>query len=196
MTSPPSQLLVHLSSWIIQDGNYADFQRGQKSCFALELFLDRDRKPLNSDSTFQNTLELKDEKEGFYKAVGEVIYLDDDWIAFDFTLRAYVKRGYFPTTKIGDKFVLRTKFGIDPFFYFEDLSKRPRAPELIYSWHVDKICREAAPFIKEGRIHRRDASKLSWQEISKTDAWKDDDGHADYLFQCSLVDRQPKRTLA
>jgi hypothetical protein len=31
-----SNLIIDLSSWIIQDGNYPDFVRGQQAAFALQ----------------------------------------------------------------------------------------------------------------------------------------------------------------
>jgi hypothetical protein len=35
MMTTPRDLIVGLSSWIIQDGNYPDFERNQQTSFAL-----------------------------------------------------------------------------------------------------------------------------------------------------------------
>jgi hypothetical protein len=38
--------------------------------------------------------------------------------------------------------------GIDPFFYFEYLYKRPNMVPLVYSWKIRAIERQTAPFVE------------------------------------------------
>jgi hypothetical protein len=91
--------------------------------------------------------------------------------------------------------------GIDPFFYFERLYNIPGIPELIYTWKIEEIGIETAPFIEwpnpsiAGKYFIRDESKLRRVSIAQTDAWSDDDGNADYLLTCRLMDELPTRCL-
>ena len=56
---------------------------------------------------------------------------------------------------------------------------------------------QTAPYVRAGdRCWVRDKTRLGWREIDHTDAWHDDDGHADYLLECRLLDVPPKRTRA
>jgi hypothetical protein len=71
-------------------------------------------------------------------------------------------------------------------------------PPLIYSWHINKIGMETAPFVEtvDARgtpMMVRDEAKSAFQEIEQTDAWKDDSGHGEYVFECTLMDVPPKR---
>jgi hypothetical protein len=71
-------------------------------------------------------------------------------------------------------------------------------PALIYNWHINKIGIQSAPFIetldKRGtRIMVRDESKSAFHEIQQADAWKDDNGHGEYVLECALMDVPAKR---
>jgi hypothetical protein len=91
----------------------------------------------------------------------------------------------------------RAWLDVDPFFYFEGLAMNNEMPALIYSWSIDGIQRQTAPFIETSRrTLERDATKLGWKELSKTDAWHDDDGSASYSLLCTLLDVPPKRESA
>ena len=92
----------------------------------------------------------------------------------------------------GKRFRTNIYLGIDPFFYFETLSKIPGVPPLIYSWRINSIFRETAPFIATrspsgGTLHVRDQSKLALETVQSTNAWKDDKGHASYVLECELL---------
>jgi len=47
-----------------------------------------------------------------------------------------------------------------------------------------------------GKVLIRDQQRLGYEEILKTDAWSDDDGHAAYLLRCSHLPIPPKRVSA
>jgi hypothetical protein len=71
----------------------------------------------------------------------------------------------------GKRFRTDIYLRIDPFFYFETLSQIPCVPPLIYSWRINSIFRETAPFIAAfspsgGTLHVRDQSKLALEESS------------------------------
>jgi hypothetical protein len=52
--------------------------------------------------------------------------------------------------------------GVDPFFYFEQLHALAGMPPLIYTWRIDEISRQAAPFVEVGNMLIRDPTKLGW----------------------------------
>jgi hypothetical protein len=75
--------------------------------------------------------------------------------------------------------------GVDPFSCFERLAQQPEIPPMIYTWRIESIFRQTAPFIEttlEGgrKMLARDESKLGYANVRKTDAWTDDDGNAEY----------------
>jgi hypothetical protein len=39
------------------------------------------------------------------------------------------------------------RFGVDPFFYFEQYCKIPSIPPLIYEWQVNSIEQDTTPYI-------------------------------------------------
>ena len=80
--------------------------------------------------------------------------------------------------------------------YFERLSARPNVPALIYDWHIEKIEIQTAPFVPVGERRReRDNTKLGWSDIQRTDAWRDDDGHAEYILHCVRRETAPRTKL-
>ena len=82
--------------------------------------------------------------------------------------------------------------GIDPFFYFEQLAHQPGAPALVYDWKIERIEVQTAPLIEvKPGVLERDATKLDWKDILKTNAWNDD---GEYLLYCTRLGgpRPPK----
>jgi hypothetical protein len=72
---------------------------------------------------------------------------------------------------------------------------------LIYDWTIDAITMQTAPFVESRnergqRVFTRDESKSAFKKVQQTNAWDDDDGHAEYVLHCQLHDRPPRRTLA
>jgi hypothetical protein len=73
---------------------------------------------------------------------------------------------------------------------------------LVYSWRINSILRQTAPFIEAGadsgrlggrKLLVRDASKLGYEEIQRTDAWSDDHGSGEYILVCDLLPIPAKR---
>ena len=87
--------------------------------------------------------------------------------------------------------------GVDPFSYFERFHNLQGMPDLVYTWRIESIVRQTAPFIDRGEgILVRDPSKLGWMPLDETDAWHDDNGFAEYVLTCTLLDVPPKRSSA
>jgi hypothetical protein len=179
---------IGLSAWVIQDGNYADFHEGQEAEFAVE-FHPEEGLSLGNAPAEVTVLALADDS---YDVVGRVVaVLDNAWV-IDFGLRAYQAKKPPDAVQIGGLVRGRIRLGLDPFFYFEDLAKRPEMPPLIYSWIIAEIRRQVAPLILKGGVWVRDPERHGWERQPKTDAWQDDDGVAEYLLTCRLLDLPPK----
>ena len=186
---------VILSAWIIQDGNYADFCRRQKANFALEFY------PHGLQPTLATERRAEWRQRDVYEVQAQVVcVLAGAWV-IDFGVKAFQQSR--PPRKIreGDWISASIYLGIDPFFYFEELAHVRGMPPLIYRWFIRNIRLQTAPFVETlddrgRRILIRDESKSAYREIEQTDAWHDDDGHADYLLECELLDAQASRSRA
>jgi hypothetical protein len=83
--------------------------------------------------------------------------------------------------------------GIDPFMYFEGLKNMSGMPALTYGFRIERIFLETTPWLTQsdeaGRPRMvRDDRNESYQEVTETDAWNDDNGHAHYVLQCVSID--------
>lgn len=185
----PSVWSIGLAAWIIQDGNYADFSVGDRAEFALEFYADGDVE-LVPDSHVHASHRHDDR----YDVVGRVVHVDEGCWVLDFGLLAF-HEGVVPERVMPGQTVRASiGLGVDPFMYFERLSHDPAYPDMVYTWDVQAIRRETAPYVLHGNIWVRDQAKLGRIEVPKTDAWNDDGGHGDYLFDCRLVSVPPKRS--
>jgi hypothetical protein len=99
-----------------------------------------------------------------------------------------------PGVAVGDMVRGIVNLGVDPFFYFERLHAFAGMPPLIYTWRIDGISRQAAPFVQAGNALVRDPPKQGWLPLNRTDAWHHDDGRASYKLDCVLLDVPPKRS--
>jgi hypothetical protein len=190
-----TQWHVGLSSWIIQDGNYGDFQRGQKAAFGLEFY------PHDCRPSTANKFRAKLTGEDRYSVTAKVLEVLPEACVIDFGVRAFRERGWPKIIKKGAWIDADIYLGIDPFFYFERLAKLRGMPPLIYDWTIDAITMQTAPFVESRnergqRVFTRDESKSAFKKVQQTNAWDDDDGHAEYVLHCQLHDRPPRRTLA
>lgn len=185
-------LAIGLSSWIIQDGNYADFKRGQTSAFALEFYAPEPLRPCERFAPEDRSLEWKHDSE--YVVRGVVAFMSDSWWVLDAGLKLF--GGNPPASmRVGQGLVGRINVGVDPFFYFETLSAIPGAPAIIYDWIIGDVLMQTAPWIPMAEGSRslvRDPARLGWKSILATDAWRDDDGSASYLLKCTRQDGEPR----
>jgi len=180
---------IGLESWIIQDGNYGDFKVGQKRSFALEFNPVGHLHPTEYINNLSTTLKT----ESIYSVSGQVIHKPDNWWAVDVGIKAFRESKPPINLKTDDSFNGRIWLGIDPFFYFESLNKTDSAPALIYDWKILEILVQTAPFVKtKDNIMVRDKTKLNWRSISKTNAWRDDNGNAEYLLKCEQLSKHPR----
>jgi hypothetical protein len=167
-------LQIGLSSWIIQDGNYPDFQAGQEYRFALEFYA----QDPSIDDSLPAMRALAQMGSAKYRADGSVIFCSEQAWVIDVGVLAY-QEGRPPEN-------VRTGSRIS---YFEGLSALPGMPNLYRQWYVRSILLETTPWLETmdeaGRPQRtRDTSNISWVEVSATDAWNHDEGHGHYLLDC------------
>ncbi|MCB9653530.1 MAG: hypothetical protein H6729_05315 [Deltaproteobacteria bacterium] len=173
-----------MSSWIIQDGNYGDFTVGQHAKFALEFWARDGLRPAPAGPLTAGHLGASR-----YQVRARVAFVGDGvWVVDAGSFLAY--RDQPPKDARVGAFVEGDLYlGIDPFGYFECLSKVPGMPPLSYRWLIREIQLETTPWV-EGRLpngavsRERDDSKESFAPVSSTDAWHDDGGDGHYVMTC------------
>jgi hypothetical protein len=192
------KLVVNIDHWIISDGNYEDFHAGEIRQFALEFYAPM---PLDKVSVAEKKLQLSDDYK--YHITAEVTFASEGICVIDFGLLAYSQtadnRGGFATGDFveGDIFL-----GVDPFFYFDDLSRIEAVPALIYAWKIDSIQQDTTPFIllenSERTIYGADISRQSRAEVLGTDEDIVDDPlpfSTSYFLHCIKLDVSPSKVL-
>ena len=180
---------IGLDSWIIQDGNHEDFTSGGSYRFALE-FYPHDIKPSTSadDSV---ALSLHHTIGATHEARGKVVRAAPSSWVVDFGVPAFQNSEPPGWAQPGVLVAGRVYVGIDPFFYLEELKDEPGMPNLLRDWLVRRIFLETTPWKEStdagGRkvVTRADVPR-SFVEVRRTDAWKDDGGHAHYVFESEL----------
>jgi hypothetical protein len=193
LVRPASDVLaVSLASWIVQDGNYGDFTRGHRRPFALE-FHGAEGLIEIDDAAAPS---LVDMGAGFYDATGQIAHAAADWWAIDFGTVMFSENVPLLTVRQGAWVSGPIFVGVDPFRYFEEFAHRANAPPLIYDWEIKKIEVQTAPFIRRSSgLMERDPDRIGWKEIDRTNAWSDDDGHAEYILHCRRLEGAPRTTL-
>jgi len=193
-TNPPQhEWEIGLDSWIIQDGNYGDFSKGQTAEFALEFYPD-DKVRFNESKEKS----VKPLGAARYEINGEIVYLNNKVWVIDFGICAFQEATPPSDIKVGQYVTAEIYLGIDPFFYFESLHSYPGMPPLVYAWRINSIGMQTAPFIEKRhsffaqKVLIRDPTKIGYRAIEKTDAWKDDNGNAGYVLTCIRLDVPPK----
>lgn len=180
-------LNVGLSSWIIQDGNYADFKVGEKKQFALEFH------PLGLKSSGCAQHAAINLKQSRYQICGQVVFCTKGVWVLDAGFLAY-QEGPPPKFATKGSWVEGEIYlGIDHFAYFEHLKNMPGMPSLTYSFLIREISLETTPWLTtsdaSGRTMMvRDAENESYTGVVETDAWDDDSGDAHYVLTCASID--------
>ena len=188
-------LEIHLSRWIIEDGNYDDFCVGERRKFALEFWTSS---PLAR--TTENFMSLREQSGHSYEVVGRLAFASDGVWVIDCGVLAYSERDseIEGDCKVGDFVRGNLRFGVDPFFYFERHYKIPGIPALIYDWQVNSIEQDTTPYVlsDDGRVYIRDESKRSHQTVRCTS--KDFitiDQAPEFVLYCSKLGTEPSHTL-
>jgi hypothetical protein len=161
-------LEIHLSRWIVEDGNYADFHVGETRRFALEVW---NQSPLTRST--EHVTSLRKQRDHSYNFSGRLVFASNGVWVIDGGVLAYSDRKseIDPECKAGDFVRGHLKFCVDPFFYFEEHCKVPHIPPLIYGWQINSIEQDTTPYIlsNDGRMYVRDESQRSFKAVSGTD---------------------------
>ena len=191
---------MSLEAWAIQDGNYRDFHRGQVAEFAVE-FSGAALTPTNSDDRSARSL-----SNGMYALTAEIVFVATDVFVLDFGLLAFRMLAAPAPRHVQVGAVVAASdvaLSVDPFFYAKGLRATPGIPPLVYTWRIDQILLQTAPFVSAPNrapgvtpVLIRDQTQIGWREIEQTRAWDDDGGHAWYLLRCSRLATPPKLTSA
>ncbi len=178
---------IGLSAWIIQDGNYGEFEAGREYRFALEFY----PHDISLDSSSAGAPQLLSAGNCVYDAYAAIAFCSESAWVVDFGVPAYqdAKPPAWASTHArvrGHVYV-----GVDPFFYFESLRSIQGMPDLFRQWFIHRILLETTPWIEsvdsQGRkVISRDAKRESFEEVPVTDAWKHDNGNGHYVLQCEL----------
>lgn len=134
-----NSLNIGIDSWIIQDGNYDDFEIGQESKFAIEFY------PISLKSSDCRSKSLTELNFNRYKICAQIIFCNKEVWVLDFGFMAFqeIEPPKFTAKDIwveGEIYL-----GIDPFFYFEYLNKVPDMPCLTYDFKIEEILLETTP---------------------------------------------------
>ena len=169
---------IGLDAWIIQDGNYPDFEVGSEYRFALE-FCARE---LRASRPGAKSLTLIDGAD--YVFSGECLRSDGRLTVLDVGLKCYCDVELRPHPAPGHRLAGSIYLGVDPFVWFERYAQREDLPDLFYAWRVHEILQNTVP--QEGTAQappRQRGTEIStFRSIPSANAREDDDGRAEYVL--------------
>lgn len=183
-------LALGLSAWIVQDGNYGDFERGQRIEVAVEVYFER------VEIVAAGTPACMRLEGAMHSITGAVTHVSPGVWVIDSGVQMYCDAPRPAEIAAGMMVHGRAFVGVDHFAYFERFANQPSVPPLIYAWRVKRVLRQTAPFVEIDGVRRRAPEESAWQEIERTDAWVDDGGYAEYVLECELLAESPKRSSA
>jgi hypothetical protein len=187
---------VYIDHWVIADGNYEEFREGETRQFALEFYSPNALTKVNAAP--KRLIPMNGYK---YHVSAEVAFASEGICVIDFGLRAYsnstsdTQAGH----KFGDFVEGDIALGVDPFFYFDELSNIAAVPPLIYKWSIDKIEQDTTPLVladARGRpVYVRDESRRSYERVGATDenTIGPPQTGASYVLHCTKLDDQPRK---
>ncbi|WP_152601819.1 hypothetical protein [Burkholderia paludis] len=177
-----TELTVGLNAWIIQDGNYEDFKRGESYALALE-FGGSALAP--SD---ERAMRCAPNGDCRYNVVAQVIFATRHVWVIDFGVKVFSNTRPPRFARVGQWVEGLIWLGVDPYFYKEQLHRTPRMPNLFLEWIVIRIQLDIARPIENnsgsGKVVERDLDPKDRVDRTETNVWRDG-GLADYLLSLS-----------
>jgi hypothetical protein len=179
--------VLDLASWIIQDGNYDEVTTGDHLDAAVEFGFEDAPTLTEAESP-----SASHDSGSTYDVAGRVELVEPEVWVVDIGITVFNEAPPPRGVAVGDRVAGKFWLGVAHSLYRASLSGMPA---LIYSWRVVEILQQTAPFVPgpEPRTRVRDASRLGWKTIERTNAWTDDDGSADYLLRCELLPEPLRR---
>jgi hypothetical protein len=205
--------LFGLDAWVVQDGNYGDFERGQVADFAVELTPHEDRLTLVAGEPSaslrpvcwrherpppppptRQSMAFTPEPGVVYDLVARVVGRKEGVAILDCGIGMYCTYEPVASADVGLTLAVIGSLDVDPFTYFEQLAEEESSPPLIYRWRIERIGRQLAPWQEdEPGSFARDPSDLAFAPVESTDAFEDDAGHASYALECVRLAEPPRR---
>jgi len=193
------RLDVFMDSWIIGDGNYSDFSKGETRQFALELWAPAGLKKIEGSEKSSQA-----DQRYTYAISAEVMFASSEILVIDSGVLAYsatssdLEAGF----RVGDFVKGDVTFGVDPFFYFERLSKLPDVPALIYEWRIEWVEQETTPLIsgkvcgREGYV--RDQARTRFERVESTSEIipNPHDIAPSYVLHCTKLEAAAMKTFS
>lgn len=182
----PKKFSIGLDAWIIQDGNYEDFEAGQEYAFAVEFYSKQVKKSDKRETVCKHLF------SGLHQIQAQVVFVHPECWVIDVGFLMYTKAENKDGFKPGDHVEMEAYLGIDPFYYFEELHEIKDIPAMIYRWNLVRILLDTTPWVtkknKRGESTRiRNMGESSSIPVDRTNAWDDDDGNAAYLLEVNLL---------
>lgn len=183
-----THLAVGLSAWIVQDGNYGEFEVGGSYRFAVE-FYPHQLTECALAPTDSPSLRLRQGSD--YEVRGHIVMATASYWVIDCGVLMYQEAPPPHWARVGAGVQGELYVGVDPFFYFESLRHEPAMPDLFRNWVIRRILLETTPWQDtvdaSGRpLRTRVQSEPTFVEVPRTDSWNDDGGHAHYILDCEL----------
>jgi hypothetical protein len=181
------KLTLGLSSWIIQDGNFPEIEVGSEHRLALEFYAKDGLRPSAGRKSVRHLQGV------IYDIVAEVIGIFEEAWVLDCGIRLLRDNDAPQGTRLGDVVAGRVYIGVDPFWYLEQISNLPGAPDLWYTVRVHAIRLNVTPRSKtilpsgQELWSGEESADVRTKEIPVTNSSQDDDGNADYLLDVTLL---------
>jgi hypothetical protein len=179
MSNPKiEEIEICLDAWIIQDGNYGDFQVGDEVRCALEFDGDL-------DETEQCTSSMTHLRQNVYRVRAQVVFVGPDAWAVDFGLAAFQEHRPPEFARAGAWVEGEIELALDSFMYKDRLANEIGMPDLFNTWEITNIARDDTPWIASSceKELSRDQNHSRWTDVQQTDAWNDDEGRSAYLLR-------------
>ena len=143
---------------------------------------------------------LREQSGHSYDVTGKLVFTSDGVWVIDCSVLAYSEREseIDGGCKVGDFVQGSLRFGVDPFFYFEQNYKIPNIPPLIYEWQVNSIEQDTTPYIlsNDARTYIRDERRRSHQSVRGTAKnFIIPDQDPEFILYCSRLGTAPSHKL-
>jgi hypothetical protein len=167
-----------ITAWAIQDAA-EEFSVGEVHNFVLGFFA----KSLSISHVGMAT--CKHLWSSVYEITGRVEFKKvGGLIIIDFGHLAYCAQKM--DVEVGDWISGEFSIRIDCFAYRKEWGLQYDVPDITRGWRIDRIFLETTPRIEvKPKYFMRDDTRFSEVEVIKTNAWEDDEGNADYTFECT-----------
>jgi hypothetical protein len=189
-TVEPGEWLVGLESWVIApNGDYPDFEIGERRLFALEFY-----GPNLNATAAESEPSAELQVNGQYAIKARIVHRQGALAMIDFGLLAYSDQAP-ELPDVGSWVSGEIHLGVDHYAYFEIFGRRSEVPPAVYTWTVTAIRREVGPFITVRRnildrqgVLMRDPKRVRYEAVNSTA-----EGSNYNQLLCRLEDEPPVR---